>query len=61
MNSLEGGHYHSAYPEASVKMTMSALEAHERLEQLQREAASMSPQQFRVAFDAAVADLQRHL
>ena len=27
MNSLEGGHYYMAYPEASVKMTMASLEA----------------------------------
>jgi hypothetical protein len=61
MNSLEGGHYHSAYPQASVKMTMSALEAHERLRELEREADGLSPAQFRKAFQAAVADLQRHL
>jgi hypothetical protein len=42
-------------------MTMSALEAHERLQELQREAAGMTPAQFRAAFDEAVADLQRHL
>ncbi len=61
MNSLEGGHYTSAYPEASVKMTMSALEARERCETLAKEAKGLSPAQFRKAFDAAVGDLQRHL
>ena len=61
MNSLEGGHYHSAYPQASVKMTLAAFEAHDRLLRLKREAAGLSPEQFRKAFDAAVADLQRHL
>ncbi len=61
MNSLEGGHYHSAYPQASVKMTMAALEAHERLRELEQAAGSMSPAEFRTAFDAAVADLQLHL
>jgi hypothetical protein len=61
MNSLEGGHYHSAYPQASVKMTMSALAAHERLLELEREAAGMSPAQFRQAYERALADLQRHL
>ena len=61
MNSLEGGHYHSAYPKASVKMTLAAFEAHDRLLRLKREAAGLSPEQFRKAFDAAVADLQRHL
>ena len=34
MNSLEGGHYYSAYPSAGVKMVMSALEARERCEAL---------------------------
>jgi hypothetical protein len=61
MNSLEGGHYHCAYPRASVKITQSALEVRERLQRLQRESASMPPAEFRRAFDAAVADLQRHL
>ena len=61
MNSLEGGHYHCAYPEASVKMTMSALEARKRCNRLAKEAKGLSPAQFRKAFDAAVGDLQRHL
>src|SRR3954462_5022369 len=61
MNSLEGGHYHCAYPEASVKMTMSALEARDRCEELAKRAAGMPPQQFRKAFDEAVSDLQLHL
>jgi hypothetical protein len=60
-NSLEGGHYYSAYPQASVKMTLSALQSRERLEKLAAESRSMSPAQFRAAFDAAVADLQLHL
>jgi len=60
-NSLEGGHYHSAYPQASVKMTLSALPARERLQRLAAESGSLSPAQFRAAFDAAVADLQLHL
>jgi hypothetical protein len=61
MNSLEGGHYHSAYPGASVKMTMAALEAHERLRELEQSSARMSPAEFRAAFESAVADLQLHL
>jgi hypothetical protein len=61
MNSLEGGHYYAAYPGASVKMTLSALEADERLRELERASAGMTPAQFRAAFDAAVGDLQRHL
>jgi hypothetical protein len=61
MNSLEGGHYYSAYPSAGVKMVMSALEARERCEALASESAGMSPAQFRSAFDDAVADLQLHL
>ena len=35
-NSREGGHYYSAYPEASVKMALSGLEARERCAQLAR-------------------------
>jgi len=60
-NSLEGGHYYSAYPDASVKMTLAALDAGTRLEELAHDARRMSATQFRAAFDAAVADLQRHL
>jgi hypothetical protein len=61
MNSREGGHYYCAYPDASVKMVLAAREARPRLQRLAREAAGLSPAQFRAAFDAAVADLQRHL
>ena len=62
MNSLEGGHYHMAYPQASVKMTMAALEARDALRgSWPSEAGPHARQQFRKAFDAAVADLQFHL
>jgi hypothetical protein len=42
-------------------MTLAAFEAHDRLLRLQRDAAGLSPAQFRKAFDEALADLQRHL
>jgi hypothetical protein len=61
MNSLEGGHYYMAYPQASVKMTMASLEARDRCEELAKRVDSMSPQQFRKAFDEALGDLQFHL
>ena len=50
-----------AYPEASVKMTMAALEARDRCEALAKSAGGMTPQQFRKAFDDALGDLQFHL
>jgi hypothetical protein len=50
-----------AYPQASVKMTMASLEARNRCEELAKRADSMSPQEFRKAFDEAVGDLQFHL
>jgi hypothetical protein len=61
MNSLEGGHYHMAYPQASVKMTMASLQARDGCEALAKRADGMSPAQFRKAFDETVANLQRHL
>jgi hypothetical protein len=61
MNSLEGGHYYSGYPQASVKMVMAALEARERCEALAERSAGMSPAEFRAAFDEALSELQFHL
>jgi len=61
MNSLEGGHYHMAYPQASVKMTMAALTTRDRCEALDKHAGKMTPEQFRKAFDETLADLQFHL
>ena len=42
-------------------MTMASLEARDRCEGLAKRAGSMSPQEFRKAFDEAVSDLQLHL
>jgi len=56
-NSREGGHYYSAYPEASVKMALAGLEARERCAELARSADGMSPAQFRKAFEQALGDL----
>jgi hypothetical protein len=56
-NSREGGHYYSAYPEASVKMALAGLEARERCAELARSAGGMSPAQFRKAFEQALGDL----
>ena len=36
MNSLEGGHYYCAHPEASTRMVKGALEVRERFERLRR-------------------------
>lgn len=56
-NSLEGGHYYSAYPEASVKMALSGLAARERCAELAARADRMSPAEFRAAFQDALGDL----
>src|SRR3954452_8716950 len=56
MNSLEGGHYHMAYPQASVKMTMASLEARDRCEELANRADGMSPPQVRQPCTEAVSD-----
>jgi hypothetical protein len=60
-NSLEGGHYYSAYPEASVKMVLAGLDARERCEELERRSGKLDPAAFRTAFSKLLSDLQRRL
>lgn len=60
-NSMEGGHFYCAYPDASVKMVQSALEVRRRSEELAREADRLSPAEFRRAFEQLVRDVQTHL
>ena len=38
MNSMEGGHYYCAYPEASTRMVKGTIEVRERFDRLRREA-----------------------
>src|SRR6476469_11224026 len=48
-NALPGNHYYHAYPEASVRMTMSGLKVRKRMPAALRDARRMSPEQFKAA------------
>jgi hypothetical protein len=60
-NSMEGGTYYCAYPEASTRMVKGALEVSSRLDALRAGAASMTPEQFEAAYSRFLADVQAHI
>jgi hypothetical protein len=60
-NSMEGGTYYCAYPEASTRMCKAALEVKARLDILRAGAASMSPEEFKAAYDEFLTETQAHL
>jgi hypothetical protein len=60
-NSMEGGTYYCAYPEASTRMVKGALEVRERLDVLRAGAAKMTPEQFQEAYQRFLTDVQVHL
>jgi len=60
-NSMEGGTYYCAYPQASTRMCKSALEVRSRLEALRAGAASMTPEQFKAAYEQFLTDVQAHI
>jgi hypothetical protein len=60
-NSMEGGTYYCAYPEASTRMCKGALELRDRVEALRSQAASMTPEQFKAAYEQFLTDAQAHL
>jgi hypothetical protein len=60
-NSMEGGTYYCAYPEASTRMCKSALTVKSRLDRLRADAKSMSPEQFKAAYEKFLTDNQAHL
>ncbi|WP_028058756.1 hypothetical protein [Candidatus Solirubrobacter pratensis] len=60
-NSMEGGTYYCAYPEASTRMVKGALEVSERFEALRAGAASMTPEQFEAAYRRFLGDVQAHI
>jgi hypothetical protein len=60
-NSMEGGTYYCAYPEASTRMVKSALHVREGLEALRAGAAKMTPEQFQEAYHRFITDAQSHL
>ena len=60
-NSMEGGTYYCAYPEASTRMCKAALEVKARLDILRAGAASMSPEEFNAAYEEFLTETQAHL
>jgi hypothetical protein len=60
-NSMEGGTYYCAYPEASTRMVRSALHVRERLRALAREADQLGPEEFRAAYERFLVDAQADL
>ena len=60
-NSMEGGTYYCAYPEASTRMCKAALEVKARLDILRAGAASMSPEEFKAAYEEFLTETQAHL
>jgi hypothetical protein len=60
-NSMEGGTYYCAYPEASTRMVRSALEVRKRAAALARDAERLGPQEFKAAYERFLVDNQVHL
>lgn len=60
-NSMEGGHYYCAYPEASTRMVKGALEVDEAFWGLLLETENASPTEFAAAYRRFLTDVQAHL
>jgi hypothetical protein len=60
-NSMEGGTYYSAYPEASTRMCKQALAVDKALADLVQRSKSMSPEQFKAAWEQFLTDQQVNL
>ena len=54
-------HYWSAYPQASSRMVVSALELRERADRFARGAAALPPDEFAAAYRSFLREVQRHL
>jgi len=61
MNSLEGGSYYCAYPDASTRMVKSALVVRSALEQLIADSAGLDATAFKARYERFLSDVQRHL
>ena len=60
-NSMEGGHYYCAYPEASTRMVKGALVVRERFEPLVADCGRLGPEAFRAAYERFLEQTQAHL
>jgi hypothetical protein len=60
-NSMEGGTYYSAYPEASTRMCKQALAVDKALADLVKRSKSMSPDEFKAAWEQFLTEQQVNL
>ena len=60
-NSMEGGTYYSAYPDASTRMCKQSLALEKPLAELVSRSRSMSPEQFKAAWEQFLTDQQANL
>jgi hypothetical protein len=60
-NSMEGGTYYSAYPEASTRMCKQALKVDGALADLVKRSQAMSPAEFKAAWEQFLTDQQGNL
>src|ERR687898_1615249 len=51
MNSLDGGHYYCAYPQASTRMVKGALDVRSRFDRLVADSERLSPESFAAAWE----------
>jgi hypothetical protein len=57
-NEYQAGHYYSAYPEATATTVLSALELSPKVTALRGQAERMSPEQFSVAWQSMLSEMQ---
>jgi hypothetical protein len=60
-NSMDGGHYYCAYPEASTRMVKGALAVRERFDQLAADSERLGPEAFQEAYERFLTESQAHL
>jgi hypothetical protein len=60
-NSMEGGHYYCAYPEAATRMVKGALAVHARFERLVADSERLGPEPFQAAYERFLTESQAHL
>ncbi len=60
-NSMEGGTYYCAHPDATTRMIASALAVRERFEPLIADAERLDPEAFKAAYEQFLTDVQAHL
>ncbi len=60
-NSLPGAHYYHAYPEASTRMVLSGLRVKRQLDALADQSETMSPDEFKAAYERFLTAVQKDL